>query len=124
MMWPVLGNRNRNSDALGGFRPKRFEAFPEILDKTKPEAELGQLQYEVHSPLCLLFPHRTKLNGAFLTLLVHYMWPKWPLEPFSGGGFLGHQANLPHVNMVHWDIPLTCHMCALYLAQMAFGALQ
>ena len=38
-------------------------------------------------PLCVLFPHRTKLNSALLALsiCVHYIWLKWPLEPFGGG---------------------------------------
>ena len=61
----------------------------------EPEAVLGQLRCEVHPPLSLV---STSDQMAFRAL----QW--W------GGGFQ--------------DIQPTCHMCTLYLAQMAFGALQ
>ena len=98
-------------------------------------------------------------------ICVHCIWPKWPLEHFSGGGsvissqpaiymytlYLSQMAFgalqwggvggvcdiLSYVCTVFgpnglWstlvggggvcDIQPTCHMCTLYLAQMAFGA--
>ncbi len=63
----------------------------------KPEAVLGQLWCEVHHPpLCLLFLHRNKMNGAlYMTevqdilrppVCVYCILPILPLESFRGGG--------------------------------------
>ena len=44
-----------------------FPSSPCVTLYWKPEAVLRQLRCEVH-PLCLLFPHRTKLNGTYWSL--------------------------------------------------------
>ena len=64
-----------------GLQTKRQETLEKWMcqgEQNELEAVLGQLQCEVH-PFVSCF---------------------WPLEPFSGGGGLGHPANLPYVYVV------------------------
>ncbi len=74
--------------------------FSSLHEKTEaePEAVLRQLWCQVHPPLSLV---------SGLDQIEQRIWH------FPSVGGLGVR-----------DIQPTCHMCTLYLAQMAFGALQ
>ncbi len=91
---------------LRNFRSKHNAGFPPVRE-TRSSAEATA----VRSPPPLSLVSTSDQIGA---ICVHWIWPNWPLEPFSWGGGPGSgTSSQPAI-----------YMCTLYLAHMALGDLQ